>query len=124
VADATGTSRPPFDVNLFKAYEDGKQRRYNLLFAVHGGAFVLAKLMTPEKPSIGWLTIRCLAGGMVLFTGLMGRDIWTFGEKMRGVWILTTDPAVAYAAPFGDPGKRVLFGLCGLLVLAWVLAAI
>jgi hypothetical protein len=31
------------DVN--KAYEDGKHRRYGLLFAVNGGAFAIARLL-------------------------------------------------------------------------------
>jgi hypothetical protein len=30
----------------FKTYEDGKHRRYTLLFAVNGGAFAVAKLFT------------------------------------------------------------------------------
>jgi hypothetical protein len=36
----------------FRAYEDGKHRRYELLFAVNGGAFAIAKLplCSPRRP--------------------------------------------------------------------------
>jgi hypothetical protein len=33
----------------FKAYENGKHRRYNLLFSVNSGAFAVAKLFTDPK---------------------------------------------------------------------------
>jgi hypothetical protein len=32
--------------DIFRAYEEGKHRRYNLLFAVNGGAFAVAKLLS------------------------------------------------------------------------------
>jgi hypothetical protein len=31
--------------NIRKVYEEGKQRRYNLLFAVNGGAFAVVQLL-------------------------------------------------------------------------------
>jgi Ca2+/Na+ antiporter len=34
---------------ISKAYEEGKHRRYNLLFAVNGGAFAVAKLLSPTS---------------------------------------------------------------------------
>jgi hypothetical protein len=69
----------------FKEYEDGKHRRYNLLFAVNGAAFALAKLFTEPRATalLGNLTIQHLAVGMIAFSVLMGVDIGAFGMKMR-----------------------------------------
>jgi hypothetical protein len=33
----------------FKYYEDGKHRRYSLLFAVNGGAFAIAKVFAEKN---------------------------------------------------------------------------
>jgi hypothetical protein len=44
--------------SVFKEYEGGKHRRYNLLFAVNGGAFAIAKLLaTPPGQKQGALSI-------------------------------------------------------------------
>ena len=44
----------------FKSYEEGKHRRYNLLFAVNGGAFAIAKVLVEQKPEValGHLSLR------------------------------------------------------------------
>jgi len=100
----------------FKAYEDGKHRRYSLLFAVNGGAFAVAKLFADSHTSnvLGSLTLRQLSIGMILFTVVMVLDIYMFGEKMRTQYLPDT---------FSWQGKTVLL-LLGLLICAgWFLVA-
>lgn len=67
----------------FKAYEDGKHRRYNLLFVVNGGAFAVAKFFADDKAAavIGNLTLRQLCFGMILFTIVMITDILCSAER-------------------------------------------
>jgi hypothetical protein len=108
--------------DIFRAYEDGKHRRYNLLFAVNGGAFAVTKLFTelqlkamapppaqaPEYFQIlGNLHLWQLSLGMVWFNIIMILDIFTFGYNMRQL----------SKALFRWPGKLVLF------VIGWLLAA-
>ena len=101
----------------FDLYENGKHRRYSLLFAVNGGAFAVANLFTrePGKPpaALGNLTLFELSIGMALFTLVMVYDIWTFGEKMRKAHLPDS---------FGPEGKRVLLLLGALLCIGWLLA--
>ena len=98
-------------------YEGGKHRRYSLLFAVNGGAFAVAKLLTGEPGKsgmvLGGLTLQQLAFGMILFTAIMVADIYFFGEKMR----------LGYRAAhfFGPPGKVVLILLGFLICTGWYL---
>jgi hypothetical protein len=61
-------------------YIDGKMKRLNLLFAVNGGAFILAKLIF-EKGAINHLTLKALASGAIIFTILMTIDTWRWGER-------------------------------------------
>jgi hypothetical protein len=72
-------------------YENGKHRRYGLLFAVNGGAFAIAKLLIGEsgKPGIvlGNLTLQELAIGMAIFTAFMVWDIYVFGDNMRRTYV-------------------------------------
>ena len=99
----------------FRIYEDGKQRRYNLLFAVNGGAFALAKLIANKDPApFGDLKLSCLCYGMVAFTIVMGFDIFMFGRKMRKTYLPDA---------FGWVGKTVLFAISALICLGWLLAA-
>ena len=91
-------------------YEDGKHRRYSLLFSVNGGAFAIAKLLVgaEEKPAtvLGQLTLPELSWGMILFTAVMVADIYAFGYKMRKDFALKV---------FATIGKVVLISI-GLLV--------
>ena len=67
-----------------KIYEDGKQRRYALLFAVNGGKFAIAKELYGHNPaSLGLLSSWLISVGMIAFTILMVYDIWAFAMKMR-----------------------------------------
>jgi hypothetical protein len=102
-----------------KLYEDGKHRRYGLLFAVNGGAFAVAKLFAegPKcRDGLGGLTIAELAYGMVLFTGVMAFDIWKFGMKMR-----KRTPGAARV--FGTPGRVVLLAIGLLVAMGWLLVS-
>ena len=106
----------------FKAYEDGKHRRYSLLFAVNGGAFAVAKLFSDAKilsdPKtanvLGSLTLRQLSFGMILFTTVMVVDIFVFGEKIRTKYLPNA---------FAWQGKVVLLLLGVLICAGWFLVA-
>src|SRR5215475_9143269 len=98
----------------FKTYEDGKHRRYQLLFTVNGGAFAVAKLFADKDASrvLGGLTLRQLSIGMVLFTVVMTVDIYMFGEKMRKKYL---------PEDFNWQGKTVLI-LIGIIICGgWLL---
>jgi hypothetical protein len=100
----------------FRAYEEGKHRRYNLLFAVNGGAFTVAKLFSEAKmvSVLGSLTLPQLSFGMIVFTAVMVWDLFVFGQKMRTAYL---------PDQFGGVGKTVLL-LIGLLICAgWFLVA-
>jgi hypothetical protein len=64
--------------------ENGKHCRYQLLFAVNRGAFAIIKLLSEHKPP-GKLQFAQIAVGMVLFTTVMGFDIFVFGLKWHGL---------------------------------------
>ena len=99
----------------FRTYEDGKHRRYSLLFAVNGGAFAVAKLFAESKVSVlGNLTLHELAVGMILFTVVMTVDIFMFGEKMRTTYSIDA---------FSWQGKTVLVMIGILICAGWFLVA-
>src|SRR4030095_9556793 len=77
----------------FKEYEDGKHRRYSLLFAVNGGAFAIAKVLSEPKGVTvpQGLSLTNLAYGMMLFTVVMVVDIYLFGMHLRST--LPKDPS-------------------------------
>jgi hypothetical protein len=89
--------------DAFELYENGKHRRYSLLFAVNGGAFAVAKLLVGEitRPEIvlGGLRLWQLSLGMLLFTAVMVWDIFEFGLKMRRTYLPDA---------FGPQGRIVL----------------
>lgn len=103
------------ELDALKLYEDGKQRRYNLLFAVNGGGFAVVQLMNDAGNNVvlGHLTLAQLAVGMIAFTLIMIFDIWKFGEKMREKCSLDA---------FAEPGKLVLLSLGALIALGWAIA--
>ena len=97
-------------------YENGKHRRYSLLFAVNGGAFAIAKLLVGDssKPGIvlGSLALHDLSIGMALFTALMVWDIYVFGHNMR----------ISYLPKaFQWQGQAVLVALGALQFIGWLL---
>jgi hypothetical protein len=110
-------------------YEAGKGRRYGLLFAVNGGALAIVDLMvgatTEEVAQMGWLTPDVIAVAMIIFTGFMGRDIHEFGDKMKGFdeALVGTDKNVSLNL-FGPHGRRLLWIICSLIVIAWALTIV
>jgi hypothetical protein len=77
-----------------KLYEDGKHRRYQLPFAVNGGAFAIAQLLT-HKDTTKIVALETLSLGMALFSIIMTTDIHTFGQKMRAADLFKTkDPHI------------------------------
>lgn len=120
---------------LFEAYENGKHRRYTLLFAVNGGAFAVAELLVEKKPfDSSMLTVHEISGGMLLFTAIMCFDILAFGLNMRRKSLLKppsgprepSEPAVPSASHwnglFALPGWIVLGALWLLISGGWFLA--
>jgi hypothetical protein len=114
--------------DIFRAYEEGKHRRYNLLFAVNGGAFAIVELFTtrtgsptvldPTDPILGSLTLSQLSLGMALFTIVMSLDIFMFGERMREKSEREKGPEL-----FGQQGKLVLVSIGLLIVAGWTLVS-
>ena len=96
----------------FKDYEAGKRRRYELLFAVNGGAFALAGWLADGNAyrsiRIGGLEAHHIGLGMAAFVAIMCLDLFAFGLRFREF--------------FGLPGKLVIFGLGSLLIAGWLLA--
>jgi len=100
----------------FKTYEEGKHRRYTLLFAVNGGAFALAKFIADKvTQSMGGLKLSYLCYGMALFTIVMCVDIFMFGLKMRRIYLPDS---------FGWQGKIVVVLIGFLICFGWVLVAV
>ena len=101
----------------FKSYEDGKHRRYNLLFAVNGGAFAIAKMFAEKNTAalLGDLSLRQLSIGMIVFTIVMVTDIYMFGEKMRTTYL---------PEAFSRQGKTVLIAIGTLICIGWFLVAL
>jgi hypothetical protein len=89
----------------FPEYEAGKKRRYELLFAVNGGAFALGQfLLQNPQFEIGRAEF---AAALVVFNLAMFADIYAFGRR---------------ASFFKLVGKAVLFVLSWMLVAVWILA--
>jgi hypothetical protein len=106
----------------FKEYEDGKHRRYDLLFKVNGAAFVIAGLFTKgDTHDIiqGVFSLQMLGIGMALFTLLMGIDIFAFGWNMKQV-----EPHTALSQGLFRPiGMVVLTCIVVLIMFGWALVA-
>ena len=112
---------------VFKFYEAGKDRRYNLLFAVNGGVLAICAALTGLNKDLGALTLEKIAIGMVLFTAFMGIDIWVFASRMRGQGgIALQKKGISEDGTegiFSWIGKGVLLAICALMITAWLLVA-
>lgn len=99
-------------------YLDGKMKRYSLMFSVNGGALIIAKLFADEdaRSILGGLSPQALAVGAIIFTLLMWRDIYLFGDMMKREFF---DGRLV----FQPPGIRILHALCSLIIIGWLLAA-
>jgi hypothetical protein len=109
---------PTDQLSGISTYLEGKMKRYNLMFAVNGGAFAVAKLIAKGGDRIGGLTFRELAIGACVFTVLMTTDIWFWGQMMRTEFFGGKTVTV-----FTWVGKGILLLLTLLLILGWALAA-
>ncbi|MXP66115.1 hypothetical protein E0493_22510 [Roseomonas sp. M0104] len=120
VPDLRGGDAGRAFAETFKFYEDGKHRRYSLLFAVNGGALTVAKLFADPQASrfLGGLTLGQLAAGLVIFTLAMGVDIWVFGLRMRER--SGTGGKSAWRGVFSMVGRIVLAVICALIVCGWL----
>lgn len=112
-------------VGLRTLYETGKGRRYNLLFAVNGGAFAILELIAGSGETVrsallesgvvlGDLRAWHLAVGMALFDLVMTVDLYAFGKDLH---------ARSGEAVFRAAGRIVLVLIGLLLSTAWLLAA-
>jgi hypothetical protein len=81
LVDLKGDERMSSVPDCFKAYEEGKHRRYNLLFGVNGGAFAVAKFFADRgvAPIFGRLSLAQLAQN----PGLSSSDIGSL-KYLRG----------------------------------------
>jgi hypothetical protein len=114
---ALGTFR-----DVFKFYEDGKGRRYGLLFAVNGGALAIVKSTCDAATKVSVAhSLSFAAIGMTLLVLILAFDMWIFGERMRKEALkFGIDGA---PIPFGPVGKAVLVLNALLLIGLWVFAA-
>ena len=107
--------------DAFKLYEDGKHRRYELLFAVNGGALAIAKLFSEENAArfLGNLSLGAVAYGLAAFTLLIGTDMMVFGQRMRRA---VGDHKLKWTdGMFSVWGKAVLTLVCVLIIAGWLL---
>ena len=109
---------PAERISGMNAYIDGKMKRYSLMFAVNGGAFALAKLLPDPNASrvLGGLSMEALAVGAILFTILMWRDIYLFGDMMKREFF-------GGELVFQGQGKLILHALSCLVIVGWLLVA-
>ena len=103
-----------------KAYEDGKHRRYDLLFKVNGGAFAIVSLVVKSSTSfktddqiLGYLHLWHVSLGMAVLTTVLTADIFAFGIRAH-----YKDKHL-----FTWAGKLVLVLIGLLLTVAWVLVS-
>lgn len=98
-------------------YENGKHRRYTLLFSVNGGAFAVAKRLVGVEGThsmvLGQLSLQELSWGVILFTVVMVADIYAFGSKMRRPNFLPE--------AFDWRGKLVLIAIGLIICAGWFL---
>jgi hypothetical protein len=97
-------------------YEEGKHRRYSLLFSVNGGAFAVAQILAkPDGYVLGKLTLRELSWGMLFLTLVLVADIYAFGYKMRRDFL---------PKAFEPIGKAVLISIGLIICVGWFLVGV
>ena len=119
--------------SVFKEYEDGKHRRYELLFKVNGAAFAIIALAAKAESAEmvnKIISLRALAVLMMIFTIVMGCDIFAFGWNMKQVFSRQGKiryPGLSWLGPvtpiteglFKPIGMGVLAAIVILLVTGW-----
>lgn len=105
--------------DVYGTYQEGKMKRYGLLFSVNGGAYAVVtwKAEHPDSPLGASASLTNLAvvvaSAASLLTALMFVDIWFFGRMMRQQ---APKDGLAY---FGPHGKAVLTSMVLVLDAAW-----
>ena len=98
-------------------YIEGKVKRYWLLFAVNGGAFLIAKFVDENTSGfVGQLSPIGVAMGGLVFGLVMTVDIWSWGWQMRR-------PEFAGEHAFTKQGRAIALLIGGLTMSGWILAA-
>src|SRR4051794_3119240 len=99
-------------------YEDGKHRRYELLFAVNGGAFAIGKLFADNSAErfLKHLSLNQVAVSMIVFTVMMWIDIAVFGSRMRK----ESGDTGRWDGTFSMSGKILLGVICLLIIGGWI----
>jgi hypothetical protein len=100
-----------FASDEYRVYQDGKARRYTLLFSVNGGALAILEFAT-EVDSANLFS--AMPYGLILFTATMFIDIWAFGSALHA----------EVEQAFRLIGRFVLTTICGLIIAAWSLMAL
>ena len=105
------------NLQALSTYLDGKIKRYNLMFAVNGGIFALARIITsaPSENPLGKIRLTHLAIGAIAFTSIMWFDVWIWGENMRLTYFDGKQV-------FQTRGKVIVSLLAALLIGGWLLA--
>jgi hypothetical protein len=137
LAELRMSSRIDDFAKLYEIYQSGKMRRYNLLFAVNGGAFAILELATAgdnpaasavaeaATPTAVDVLLARLPWGLAIFSLVMFVDIWRFGQWMRATLRAQSEKA---SAPLGEAftpvGKAILLVIASLLITGWLLLAL
>jgi hypothetical protein len=100
-----------FSSDAYRVYQDGKARRYALLFSVNGGALAILEFATQVHSGN---LFSAMPYGLILFTATMFIDIWAFGSALHA----------EVEQAFGPIGRFVLTMICGLIIAAWCLMAL
>jgi hypothetical protein len=109
------------DWGAYNTYQDGKMKRYTLLFSINGGAYAIVTWAAEHVPAAHEIaraaSMRTIAVVVAiaasLFTALMLVDIWLFGRMMRRAG---AGDSLAY---FGKHGQAVLASIICILLGAW-----
>jgi hypothetical protein len=108
------------DWGAYNTYQDGKMKRYYLLFSINGGAYAIVTWAAEHPKGVEWAaspkTIAIVVAiAAALFTALMLVDVWLFGRMMKEAEAGTED-GIVY---FGGHGKAVLASIVVILLGAW-----
>jgi hypothetical protein len=113
---------------LYNVYQDGKMKRYSLLWAVNGGAFAILKFSLEQSTPAGQGSCDAPAGtslindavlfdqlpaALIAFTLLIFFDIWKFG------WMMRRQGLDQYA--FQCAGQFILIAMSALIATGWTL---
>jgi hypothetical protein len=101
---------------IYKIYEDGKHRRYTLLFAVNGAAAAITGII--QKVGSDFKEIAFL---LVAITIVLCFDISVFGQRIR--LVAGDQESGPWTGIFSLYGKVALGVTGALLAVGWLAAA-